>query len=273
MKLFRAMGAAARVYFSKFFEGALCVLFQLVLRLIVAAPLLSLVTTEIRWLALLSIPLYLLIIPVARQNMAEAMQDAIGGGPLMSVKLVSMEDYGRKFRRGLKQAILLALWALPFIAATVVAVWAYKGQVDVATLLRVLMQLGGGSFMEGVKRVLMIYAATLLPIVLGCAFHSGARHAIALERGKLSWFRPGVVLAWFVGLVALVPFAVAVYRIGADFVSALVNALSSLSFDSIALPSIGDKAYTLAIAFVLLFLPLLPFKQLLTAAYVRELKQ
>lgn len=274
MKLTKLLGKTAQVYFHRFGEGFVCVLLQIVLRLMAAAPLLCLVTKEVPYLALLSIPLYLIIVPVARQNMAEAMQDAIGGGPLLSTKLVSCENYGRKFLRGLKQALLLLLWAALFIAATIVAYWAYAGEIDAFTLVRVLMNLGGGSFMNGIKLVLLIYAATLLPIILGCAFHSGTRHAIALgDKKLLKGHRLGVVGVWLLGLVVLLPFFAAVAYIGADFVSGLVSALSSLGTGSITLPSMGDKVYLLAAAFVVLLLPALPFKQLLTAVYVRGLKE
>ena len=274
MKISAVLRETARVYREKFKEGALCVLLQLALRLMAAAPLLALVTKEVPYLALLSIPLYLLIVPVARQNMAEAMQDAIGGGALLSTKLVSTENYGKKFVQGLKHAALLLLWSVLFIAATIVAVWAYAGQIDAFTLVRVLMQLGGGSFMNGIKLVLVIYAATMLPIVIGCAFHSGARHAIALGDKKLvKGHRGGVMLTWLVGLVALVPFLAVVAGVGAGFVSGLVDALANLGSGSITLPTIGDKVYMIAAAFVVLLLPLLPFKQLMTAVYVRGLKK
>lgn len=273
MKMSKILSKTAQVFFEKSGEGMACVLVQIALRLIVAAPLLCLVTTEVPYLALLSIPLYLLIVPVARQNMAEAMQDAIGGGALLSAKLISTENYGKKFLQGLKQAGLMLLWSVLFIAATVVAVWAYAGQIDAFTLVRVLMNLGGGSFMNGIKLVLVIYAATLLPIVVGCAFHSGTRHAYVLGDKKLiRGHRGGVLLVWLAGVVALIPFLAVVGWAGMDFVSGLVSAMSNLGSGSITLPSIGDKVYIIAAAFVVLLLPRLCFKQLMTAVYVRGLK-
>ncbi len=273
MKMSKILSKTAQVFFEKSGQGIVCVLVQLALRLMVAAPLLFLVTTEVPYLALLSIPLYLLIIPVARQNMAEAMQDAIAGGELLSTKLISTENYGRKFLRGLKQALLMLLWAALFIAATVVLLWAYAGQIDAFTLMRVVMDLGGGSFMNGIKLVLVIYAATALPIVLGCAFHSGARHAYALGDKKLiRGHRGGVMLVWLAGLVALIPFFAVVGWAGMDFVSGLVSALGNLGGGSIQLPSLGNKVYIIAAAAVVLLLPRLCFKQLMTAVYVRGLK-
>lgn len=274
MKLSSVLRETARVYRANLVQGALCVLLQLVLRLIVAAPLLALAAKEIRWVALASIPLYFLIIPVARQNMAQAMQTAIGAGPLFSLQLISWENYGLKFRRGLKQALVLLIWAVLFIAATGVVLWAYAGRIDAFTLLRVLMDLGGGSTMEGVKRVLLIYAATLLPIVIGCAFHSGTRHAWALgDKKLLRGHRLGLMKTWFAGLVGLVPFFAVVGVVCAGFVSALVSALSNFATGGLELPSIGTNVYIILAAFVLLFLPMLAFKQLMTAVHVHGLKE
>ena len=274
MKMSKVLGVSARVYRENFWQGALCVLLQIVLRLMAAAPLLALVTKEIQWVALFSIPLYLLIVPVARQNMAEAMQDAIAGGPLFSVKLISCENYGRKFLWGLRQALLMLLWAALFIAATIVAYWAYAGEIDAFTLVRVLMNLGGGTFMNGIKLVLIIYAATLLPIMIGCAFHSGTRHAVALgDKSILKGQRMGVMGVWLLGLAALIPFFAVTAYVGADFVSGLIGALSNIGAGSITMPSVGDKIYIIAAAFVALLLPAVPFKQLLTAVYVRGLKK
>lgn len=254
-------------------EGALCVLLQLVLRLMVAAPLLALVTREVPWLALLSVVLFILIVPVARQNMAEAMQASLNGGALFSTELVSFRHYGRKLAQGLKTMGLLLCWAIPFLAATAVLVWAYSGQMDGFTLMRTVQQLGGGVFMTGIKVVLLMYAATLLPILVGCAFHSGVRHAAALGNKKLiKGHRMGLMLNWFAGLLFLLPFlAVAVYE-SADFISGLMQGLNSFSSGSISLPAVDEKIYIIGLAFVVLGLPGLALKQLLTADYVRRLK-
>lgn len=268
------LSRAGRVAFSRFFEGVLCVLFQLTLRLMVAAPLLALVTTEAPYLALLSIPLYVLIVPVARQNMAYAMQTALAGGPLFSIGVASVEDYGHRLGQGLKRGALLLVWALPFLAATVLLVWAYSGQMDAFTLMRVVMNIGGGSFINGVKVVLVLYAATLLPILIGCAFHSGARHAAALgDKNLVKGHRLGVMLTWLGGCLALAPFlAVLVYE-SADYMTGLVNALGSFGSGNLVLPALDAKVYVIGAAFVVLFLPGLAFKQLLTAAYMRGLKE
>lgn len=278
LKKVSTLRRAVQVYRAYWKEGALCVLFQLVLRLMAFVPLLFLAAKETKPLALLCIPLYILIVLPARQNMALAMQSAFGGGPLFGMQLVSMQNYWGKVARGLKRAGLLMLWGGLWIAATVLAVVVYTGETDVFTVLRAVMTLGGGSTVQGIKVLLMIYAATLLPLVIGVAFHSGARHAEACGDATLvRGHRLGVVLWWLAGLLALVPFLAATVAVSADYVSALSAALSgalnSFGKGGLALPPLDQKAYLIGGAVVLLLLPLLPLKQLLPAAYLRGLKE
>ena len=75
------------------------------------------------------------------------------------------------------------------------------------------------------------------------------------------------------GLASLVPFAAAAGLASLDYVSALVGAISSIGTGAVSLPPVDQKILIIAAAFVVLLLPLLPFKQLLSAAYVRQLKE
>jgi hypothetical protein len=279
MKLTAAFKATWHTYRRQFPQLMLTMFLQLVLRLIVFTPLLFLAAAETRLLALLSIPLYMLIVPPARQNMAQCMQHALEGGNVFSLELVSFEKYGCKVWRGVKQALLLMLWGILFIGSTGLAIFVFtadtiEGVTDVFTLLKTLMNLGGGSALKGATVVMYIYAATLIPLFVGVAFHSGTRHAIALGGRKvLRGHRLGVIGCWLCGLVVLAPFAAVAAFIGSGYVSALTSAMASLSLKNISLPPVKDNLLALAAAAVLLLVPAVPFKQLLSAAYVRELKK
>ena len=100
MKLTAALKATWHTYRTRFPEMLLTLLLQAVLRLMAFAPLLFLCAKETKLLALACIPLYILIVLPARQNVAEAMQDALSGGQLFSLRLISFEHYGRKVWRG-----------------------------------------------------------------------------------------------------------------------------------------------------------------------------
>ena len=52
-----------------------------------------------------------------------------------------------------------------------------------------------------------------------------------------------------------------------------MGAISSIGTGTVSLPPLDQKIFVIAAAFVVLLLPLLPLKQLLSAAYVRQLKE
>lgn len=274
MKLIAALKATWHTYCTQFPQLLLTMLLQMILRVMALTPLLFLTLEETKMLALLCIPLYMLIVLPARQNVAACMQDALAGGSVFSLRLISMKDYGCKVGRGLIMTLLMMLWGSLFIGCTAAAVYIYFGDVDVFTLLKTLMSLGDGSSIKGATVVLEIYAATLLPLMLGVAFHSGTRHAAVLDgRKMLHSHRWGVVGAWMAGLVVLLPFAAVTAYIGMGYVSGLIAALASLGTGSVTLPPLRENLLALLAAAVFLLIPAIPFKQLLTAAYVRELKK
>lgn len=263
----------------------LMLLVELVLRLMAATPLLFLAAPETRPLALLCLPLWVLLVLPARQNAAQVMAGLQAGAPLQMTALVSTRDYGRKLCRGLKQTGLLLLWALPFLCATAFVLYAFSGKTitgvtDSFSILRMFMSLGNNSVtkallpisdsatIRGVGAVAALYLLTLVPFVFGLAFHSGARHAFALGHGPkvLKGRRGGIILTWLAGLLTLVPFALAAARIGSGFLAGVLSAVASM--DLASLPPLDQNIWLIALAFVVLCLPLVPFKQLLTACRV-----
>lgn len=271
-----ALRAAWHTYRTRFPEMLLTLLVQAVIRLMALTPLLFLTAPETRLLALLSLPLYILLVLPARQNTADAMRDALDGGHLFTLRLISPEHYGRKVARGIRQALLLMLWGALFLAATGLAVFVFAGKTiegvtDVFTLVRALMKLGGGSSIQGAIRLMLIYAATLLPLLAGIAFHSGTRHAIARGGRRLvEGHRGGVMLTWLIGCIALLPAMAVMGSMAMNAASAVASALANLGRGSMSL-SLGSHVPLMAAIAVVLLIPAIPFKQLLSAAYVREL--
>ena len=274
MKLKKVFGEAWRVYRQHFGALMLTLLLELVLRGIALAPLLLLILPETRVLALVSVPLYLLIVLPARQNVALAAQNLLSGGSLFSTRLISGEDYGRKLLRGLTSALRLVMWCLPLIAGVVVALWATKGSVDGFTLLRSIRSIGGGDSFRGFAIIAAAYLLTLVPPVLGCAFHSGARHAWALGNPALTKGRHGRLIGlWLLGLVAFVPFVVGAAIPCAGYVRSLAAALSEFfNTATLNLPSPGTTTMAVAALFVVLALPAIPLRTLLPAVYMRAAK-
>lgn len=276
MKVRDAVKKAWKIYIGHFGAMLEFMLLETVLRLIVLTPLLFLVTKEMKLLALISIPLFVLIVPPVRQCAAEVMQEAVRGGDIFSARLVVTGHYGQKVWNGVKQSVLSLLWAAPFIAATA---WALKlffgeavvGQSDVFTIMITISNLGNGDIVRGVILVMLIYAALFVPFLVGCAFHSGRRHERALgEKKIIRGHRGGVMLTWLVSAVTVVPFAAVTGVVGFGYLKALVSAVSNM-MNGLVLPPLDQNAYVILGAFVVLMLPLIPLKSLMTACYVHGL--
>ena len=285
MKKTCSVSRAWTLYRRYFPQMMLGLLLQIVLRLIVATPLLFLAAQETRVLALMTLPLFVLIVLPARQNAAQVMARLHQGYGFDLMGFVSFENYGKKLLRGLKTTLLMLLWALPFIAATGFLAFVYGGKTiegvtDTFTVLRTVINLGNHQLVKtllpvsdtatirGVMAIIVMYLLTALPILIGWAFHAGHRHAAAL--GVKLRSRGRVMGVWFLSLVTLVPFIVTAGAISMGFLKQLLGALSAIGQGSFSLPPLEKNMWLLVAAFVVLLLPVIPFKQLLPAACVHK---
>ena len=283
--------AAARswtLYRKNFPVLIAAVVIQLVLRLIVMAPLLFLLHKQTALLALLTPALWLLIVPFSRQRFADALAALQENGRFPLSSLVSLSGWGRKTLSRLKTGGLLLLWGLLFIAATVFAYLAYIGALmDAFSLLRAIMSLGRSGIatallssfdsdtLRGIAAVMILYALTLLPLFFGCAFHSWCRHRDALSgsRNMIRHHRGRLILTWLAGWVPAIPFALCAGVICGSYLRSLVSALSNFASGSFALPALDSKLYLLLAAFLVLLVPVLPFRSLMTGVYVNSLRE
>ena len=273
MKVKNVWKDSFKLYKKNFGPLCLTLLVELVLRGIALCPVLFLADEKLAPLALLAIPLYVLIALPARQNFALALQDMMNGGSVFSTQLICTKDYGKKLLRGVKGMLCMLLWSLLTIGSVALLYAAFMGHwgLDVITLMRICSSIGG-DVVTGMMMILSGIAATTLLILLGCAVHSGSRHAIAVgDKKLLKGHRLGLTALWFAGLMLLVPFAaVAVLTLG-DFAVTVVSALKNMQMPSLSL-SAQQAAMLLGGAVVLLF-PVLPLKNLLPAVYLRKVKE
>ena len=271
MKVASAFREAFRAYFRHFWSLMLTLLVELVLRGVALAPLLFLVEEQTAPLALLCVPLYLLIVLPARQNVALAAQDMLAGGSIFSPRLVSFEGYGRKVLRGLLATLKMLLWCVPLIAGIIVALWATKGSMDGITLFSHIYKLGGNDIIRGLQLLAVIYLLLLVPPVIGCAYHSGTRHAAALGDPRLvKGKHGGLVLLWLLGLVVFVPFVAAAAYPCWRYMQEVIAAARTFMFTfKLDLPDPSATLKVVGILIVVLLLPVIPLRTLLPAAYVR----
>lgn len=271
MKISDAFRKAFRTYFGRF--GAAMGFFaaELSLLLICLTPLLFLNTADLKYAALLCVPLLVFIMLPARINAACAMQGALNGGSLLSLRLADPSVYGGKLACALKRVGLILLWSIPLLVCAVIAKKNYSGETDAFTVMRSVQSFGGGNLMAGAVRIGLIVVAALLLVAVGCAFHSGARHAYVLGDPSLVRGHHGkTILVWLLSLVTILPFLIALVIVICRYMPALSD-LSGLLMKTVKLPPLKDAAVTLGIG-TLLSLPLLPLRSLLTAAYINGLR-
>ncbi len=272
MKISHVWRESVSLYKKNFAQLLLTLLVELVLRAIALCPLLFCADASLAPLAWMAVPLYLLIVLPARENFALALQDMLNGGSVFSVRLISTADYGRKLLRGLKGTLCMLCWSALTIAGLVWLYASVMGLVDFVTLMRIFAAIGGGDFVGGVMRFAAAIAFTLLLILLGCAVHSGTRHALAMgEKGLLQGRRLRLTALWFAGLLLVLPFAaVAAIALG-DAAVTLIHALKNLQLPGFVL-NLRQTLLLVGGALVLLC-PVLPLKSLLPAVYLRMEKE
>ena len=279
MKVSQAASKARSIYKEKKGEVFDFLLLEIIVRLIVLTPFLFLLTDNLKLLSLLSIPLFLLIVPFVREKAAVCMQSALRGGNLFSRDLLAPHGYWKAVGHGLVQALLLILWAAPFLGVTA---WLYRiifgetvvGQTDVFSVILAVTELGGGDMVRGAAYAFLLYLCTLLPFCVGLAFHSGTRHARACgDKGLVKGHRGGIIQAWLRSLLTLVPFVAVSAWAGADYLKKLLEAVNQLTGNGLSIPRPDSGLYIILGAFVLLLLPLLPLKSLISAAYVGGLQE
>lgn len=271
MQLKPVVKESLRLYKRNFAPLMLCLLVQGVLRFIALTPLLFLADKALAPLALLALPLYLLIALPARQNVAHALQDMIGGGSVFSLRLLSTADYGRKLLRGLKGTLCMLLWSALTLTGVTLLFLSFKGLTDGFTLMGVFYIIGG-SVADGVWIVLGALCASTLLILLGCALHSGSRHAAALgDKVLLRGNRLRLMALWFLGLTLVIPFVIVVIAVLGSFLLTLPGALRNMQLPSLTLTA--SQWGILLLGTATLLLPLLPLKNLLPAVYLHMAKE
>lgn len=271
MKLKPVLKESLRLYKKNFPQLCLALLVELVLRAMALTPLLFLTDKSLAPLAWLSLPLYLLIALPARQNYALALQDMMQGGSVFTPQLISTKDYWKKLLRGLKGTLCILLWSSVTIAGVSLLYAAVMGLVDFITLMSIFKAIGG-TVVDGIMVVAALVAASCVLIMLGCAVHSGHRHAVAMgNKALVKGNRKALIGLWFVGLLLVVPFAAVVAVALGDYAKMLIEGLMQLKLASFAL-NVRQGVLLIGGAVLLLY-PVLPLKNLLPAVYLHMAKE
>ena len=270
MKISTAFREAFRVCFGRFGTTLRFLTAEGCMTLAALAPLLFLTNDGLKWLALLAVPFWLALMLWARVNAAAGMRDALNGGSLFGYVLADPSGYGKKLLFGLKRGLFLLLWGAPLIACLIIARIHIAGEMDGFTLLRMIKSFGGGDLMNGIIYLALILIAAILLLAFGCAFHSGDRHAFVRDNPKLlKGHRGKVTLCWLCALISLLPLLVALGMVIARYIPVLEN-LTAVISKTYSVPPVKPALIMIG-AGMLLTLPLLPLRSLITAAYINGL--
>ncbi|MBE5801558.1 MAG: hypothetical protein E7319_04645 [Clostridiales bacterium] len=222
-------------------------------------------------------------------------------------RALSMEHYGEKLGESLLHVLSVAKWAIPLVAMVGFIAWYYLYPLEesLAGVMETLKSLGewganlfytiydfvvklfgqtpathmAGSHVEGLYVVGIALALGLLILLLGVVRNSSTRYIWVLatreERNPRTEIRRQMrgrrfrqVLVALVNLVLWVPFLAVVYLQLKDSLVTMPNVLlglmatgdmKALELTSVVLP--------LVLAFVLLYMPLLPVRRILTATF------
>ena len=240
-------------------------------------PLLFLLNASLRPLALLC-PLMLIFIALPmRQSTAEAMQLFLAGAPMATVAMLPLNGYWKKVARSLRMTGLMLLWLLPFAVMLGLLLYALTG-MDFLTALGYLSSLGGGDFGQGIIRYVMLMMLMLLFPLFGVMFHSGTRHACALNDRKLvKGHRGQLIRLWLSGMLFVLPVAICVVALIAvigvsavQFTTEWFNNLMAVPSMSALMPPKWLLAVTAASAVLMLVTN--PMRSLLPAIFLRGVK-
>lgn len=240
-------------------------------------PLLFLLNASLRPLALLcSLMLIFIALPM-RQSTAEAMQLFLSGAPMATVAMLPLNGYWKKVARSLRMTGLMLLWLLPFAIMLGLLLYALTG-MDFLTALGYLSSLGGGDFGQGIIRYVMLMMLMLLFPLFGVMFHSGTRHACALNDRKLvKGHRGQLIRLWLSGLMFVLPVAICVVALIAVIGVSAVRFTTEWFNNLMAVPSMSalmPPKWLLAVTAVSAVLMLVtnPMRSLLPAIFLRGVK-
>ncbi|MCR5296717.1 MAG: hypothetical protein K6E17_04855 [Clostridiales bacterium] len=273
MKISTAFREAFRVYTRHFGDSMKFLLTELCLTLICLAPVLFVSEKPLRFLALIAVPMWIFLMIPARINAASAMQDSLGTGRLFTLRLADPSEWGGKILCGLKRCLFLLAWALPMIAVLVVYIGYYTGWIDVFVLMQKVQDFGGGDVNTGIGYLALIFLGTLVPLMIGIGYHSGARHDYVLGKRNLMKGHHGKnLLIWLCAQVTLLPTAVSAAVLAFRYSDVVRNPSGLIFSHTVKLP---DTKISLVIlgAGVLLTLILQPLRSLITASAVHQLAE
>ena len=260
--------------------------------------------SPLKLLALLCPVLLVLLVLPLRYSFAEAMVRRDGRRYFSFDTALNLGNYGEKLAESLLHAAHVIKWGIPFFAMLIYGYYWYK-EVDALTLLSTLTQLGRGwtntwcsvanfflglvggaqltppqnTLMDGVAAVLAVLGLGVAVWLYGAVRNSAARYVWAYAnrndhsprkelRRRLRGRRLAQLGVSLINLVLWIPFAIVAVTAVKGAVSGAAEALmAAITQQGSAGLDMAAAVVPLLAAFVCLYMPLLPIRRILTAAF------
>ena len=273
-------------------------LLALVLRVIAFAPLgFSALDSAWKHLWVLCPVLLIFVVLPSRFSFAQAMVNGREDRSFSIKKAFCPCHYTEKLREALLHAVHVIKWGLPMAALGVFA-YVWYTQVDAITVIRAVTELGAwasaawcsvanlfgaelvpvvNGLMEGVYVVLAIVALAAVIWLIGIVRNSASRYIWAIaarndrvpsaERRRRLRRRMSQLVVGLINLILWVPFLAVAGSQLMTLVSDLSGQLMMVMVGSMPQVDMSGAVRPLVLAFVCLYLPLLPIRRMLTASF------
>ena len=285
----------------------------LVMRAVAFLPLMALFVfpagSYLRWLAVLCPLLLLFFILPLRFSFAQALVQPARERRFSFDTATSMKNYGEKLAESLLHVLHIFLWSLPLLLMAGAGYYFYS-QTDLITLTKGINNLGAnittalyaisnffagifggaalvpnGGVMEGIYVIGVILAVGALILLWGVVRNSAYRYIWALAtreeknphaeaRRRLRGRRWKQFWVGVLNLVFWAPTLFVVFTTLKGVLSDLSTALFGfMATHQLSLPELSNAIYPLLFAFLICYMPLLPVRRILTAAFAtRQLR-
>ncbi len=275
-------------------------LLALLIRLAALAPLCCLALEDgAKWVALLCPILLLFVVLPLRYSFAEAVVPGRNGRFFSFKTAFGFSNYGEKWTESVMHALNVLKWGIP-LAVMLGFAYYHSTAVDAQTMLQSVVDLGkwgnelwcnvlgffgvetvpsANTLMDGVLVLLLALAAGLLVWMYGAVRNSASRYIWVLAtrndraprvelRRRLMGRRMAQLGVAIINLALWIPFLLAAGKTLKMAVSDLSNVLMTVVVTS-SMPALdlAGAFAPLAAAFFGLYLPLLPVRRWLTAAF------
>lgn len=266
-----------------------------------------------RWGALLCPVLLLFVVLPMRYSFADAVVQKPRQRFFSFDAALGTQHYGEKLGESLLHILSVAKWALPLVAMVGFAGWYYlypleESSGELLNTLKAMGQWGAnlwysvadffvkllgktpeahleGSMMEGLYMVLIALGIGLLIFLCGVMCNSCNRYiwvtATRDERNprteirrRMRGRRFGQLMVALVNLVLWAPFVVVVWLYAKEiFLPAIQMITGNMATKVIPVKNLNELVLPLVLAFFLLYMPLLPVRRILTAAFATARKR